>query len=487
MDGALRRPSRRSCAISTTSPTASTCAATSSSTPGSPRRMFDEAAEPLAGPHRRRRRACTAQFVISGGRQPVRAQGARDSRRRDSFEGEVYQTGHWPHEGVDFTGKRVGDDRHRLERHPVHHRRSREQAGHLTVFQRTPNYAVPASQPPRRPDRGRRGQGRLRRDPRTSREPLPRRRRTRRCSRSALAVTRRGAAPRRSTSAGMRGGFRLFIDSFADILIDRARQRHHRRVHPRAHPRAGRRPRGRASCCPEGLPVRHQAPTARDQLLRGVQPGQRDAGRHRERADRSDHRDRRAHRGARVRARRDRARHRVRRHDRAADADGHRRSRRGEAAGQVGRRPAHLPRAVRQRIPEPVHHHRPAEPVACSTTCRWRSRTTSTSSPTRSGTCRQHAATTSSSRPRRPRTAGSPQHARSRQQTLLPGTDSWYMGANIPGKPRMCMVVPRRRPRLPGHLRRRGRQRATRASTSTGPPPQPPRPDQHSPERELRA
>ena len=25
-------------------------------------------------------------------------------------------------------------------------------------------------------------------------------------------------------------------------------------------------------------------------------------------------------------------------------------------------------------------------------------------------------------------------------QTLLPGTDSWYMGANIPGKPRICML-----------------------------------------------
>jgi cyclohexanone monooxygenase len=24
--------------------------------------------------------------------------------------------------------------------------------------------------------------------------------------------------------------------------------------------------------------------------------------------------------------------------------------------------------------------------------------------------------------------------------TLLPRTDSWYMGANVPGKPRVCMV-----------------------------------------------
>ena len=27
---------------------------------------------------------------------------------RDTFAGETYHTGRWPHEGVDFTGKRVG-------------------------------------------------------------------------------------------------------------------------------------------------------------------------------------------------------------------------------------------------------------------------------------------------------------------------------------------------------------------------------------------
>ncbi|WP_202979344.1 hypothetical protein [Arthrobacter sp. TS-15] len=26
------------------------------------------------------------------------------------------------------------------------------------------------------------------------------------------------------------------------------------------------------------------------------------------------------------------------------------------------------------------------------------------------------------------------------QATLMPGTDSWYMGANVPGKPRVCLV-----------------------------------------------
>ncbi len=37
-----------------------------------------------------------------------RRETSRRSRAFDSFAGEVYHTAHWPHEGVDFTGKRVG-------------------------------------------------------------------------------------------------------------------------------------------------------------------------------------------------------------------------------------------------------------------------------------------------------------------------------------------------------------------------------------------
>ena len=42
-----------------------------------------------------------------GHRLPVDAQAARYRRRRDQFTGEVYFTSRWPHDGVDFTGKRV--------------------------------------------------------------------------------------------------------------------------------------------------------------------------------------------------------------------------------------------------------------------------------------------------------------------------------------------------------------------------------------------
>ncbi|MEM0988792.1 MAG: NAD(P)/FAD-dependent oxidoreductase [Pseudomonadota bacterium] len=62
---------------------------------------------------------------------------------KDSFQGDSYQTGLWPHEGVDFTGKRVaviGTGSSAIQSIPNVAR----QAAELIVFQRTPNYAVPA-------------------------------------------------------------------------------------------------------------------------------------------------------------------------------------------------------------------------------------------------------------------------------------------------------------------------------------------------------
>ena len=61
----------------------------------------------------------------------------------DDFEGLIYHTGEWPHEEVDFTGKRVaviGTGSSGIQSIPI----IAEQAGAVTVFQRTPNYAVPA-------------------------------------------------------------------------------------------------------------------------------------------------------------------------------------------------------------------------------------------------------------------------------------------------------------------------------------------------------
>ena len=61
----------------------------------------------------------------------------------DGFKGELYHTGEWPHEEVDFTGKRVaiiGTGSSAIQSIPI----IAETAKALTVFQRTPSYTVPA-------------------------------------------------------------------------------------------------------------------------------------------------------------------------------------------------------------------------------------------------------------------------------------------------------------------------------------------------------
>ncbi len=59
------------------------------------------------------------------------------------FKGEVYFTGRWPHQEVKLAGKRVaviGTGSSGIQSIPL----IAEQAAHLTVFQRTPNFALPA-------------------------------------------------------------------------------------------------------------------------------------------------------------------------------------------------------------------------------------------------------------------------------------------------------------------------------------------------------
>ncbi len=61
----------------------------------------------------------------------------------EKFEGPIYHTGEWPHDGVDFTGQRVGvigTGSSAIQSIPI----IAQQARTLTVFQRTPNYSVPA-------------------------------------------------------------------------------------------------------------------------------------------------------------------------------------------------------------------------------------------------------------------------------------------------------------------------------------------------------
>ena len=61
----------------------------------------------------------------------------------ESFNGSIHHTTLWPHEGVDFTGKRVaviGTGSSGIQSIP----RIAQAAEQVSVFQRTPNYSVPA-------------------------------------------------------------------------------------------------------------------------------------------------------------------------------------------------------------------------------------------------------------------------------------------------------------------------------------------------------
>ncbi|MCX5042364.1 NAD(P)/FAD-dependent oxidoreductase [Aldersonia sp. NBC_00410] len=137
----------------------------------------------------------------------------------DTFVGEVYLTGKWPHEGVDFTGKRVaviGTGSSGIQAITE----IGKQAGHLTVFQRTPNYATPLGNAPSDPVRV--GQVKanypaVRDVARSSFIGVP----YDQAHPSALGVspeTRR----RIFDECWDEGGFRFFIDTFQDVLFDKA-------------------------------------------------------------------------------------------------------------------------------------------------------------------------------------------------------------------------------------------------------------------------
>ncbi|NUR32105.1 MAG: NAD(P)/FAD-dependent oxidoreductase, partial [Catenulispora sp.] len=133
----------------------------------------------------------------------------------DSFAGPSYHTGRWPHEKVDFTGRRVaviGTGSSGIQVIPA----IAEQATQLTVFQRTPNFSTPAVNGPMDPERKRWFEA--------NREDLTRQARTspggfllQYGERSALEVSeaeRQAEYERRWTRGGVG-----FLAGFSDLLL----------------------------------------------------------------------------------------------------------------------------------------------------------------------------------------------------------------------------------------------------------------------------
>ncbi len=135
-----------------------------------------------------------------------------------SFAGDCHHTGNWPHAGVDFSGKRVGmlgTGSTGIQAAPV----IAQGAAHLTVFQRTPNYSIPAHNAPLTPEFKRwvrENQDEIRAVMHSTPNGHP----FRISSRRALATS----APERQAiyeAAWAKGGLQ-FRATFHDLLVDKA-------------------------------------------------------------------------------------------------------------------------------------------------------------------------------------------------------------------------------------------------------------------------
>jgi len=88
----------------------------------------------------------TARFCIMA-TGVLSATNRPDIPGRDSFTGESYHTGEWPHSPVDFAGKRVGvigTGSSGMQSIPL----IAQEAAHVFVYQRSPNYSIPAGNRP---------------------------------------------------------------------------------------------------------------------------------------------------------------------------------------------------------------------------------------------------------------------------------------------------------------------------------------------------
>ncbi|MDF2678956.1 MAG: cyclohexanone monooxygenase [Brevibacillus sp.] len=134
----------------------------------------------------------------------------------ESFQGEWHHTGNWPHEKVEFTGKRVGvigTGSSGIQSIPV----IAEEAAHLTVFQRTPQYSSPARNHELDEEYVQSAKRRFQEIKRAMRESaigFP----TKRSEQSALEVTEE-ERQQVYESAWQKGGL-IFTSTFQDLMVN---------------------------------------------------------------------------------------------------------------------------------------------------------------------------------------------------------------------------------------------------------------------------
>ena len=213
-------------------------------------------------------------------------------RGREDFRGPLYHTGEWPHEGVDFTGLRVGvigTGSSAIQSIPI----IAQQASQLTVFQRTATYSVPAWNAKLTPEY---------RDKVKADYPALRAKARARPTgfyfpfnmQPALEATPE-ERERKYEEAWKRGGL-PFLGAFGDLLFEKEANdtiAEFARNKIRSHRQGSRH---RRAALP-GQRVRLQAAVRRYRLFRNLQPAACEAGRRLQDADRALHR--RRHRGRR--------------------------------------------------------------------------------------------------------------------------------------------------------------------------------------------
>src|SRR5439155_1817938 len=268
----------------------------------------------------------------------------------ESFRGEAYHTGLWPHEPVTFAGKRVaviGTGATAVQAITE----IAKTVGHLTVFQRTPNWCAPLHNS--RIDAA--TQARIKA---TYPEIFAR-------CRESFGCFIHDADPRKALEVSpeereaffeklyREPGFGIWMGNFRDVLINEEANATitefmRRKIRERVKD---------PTVADKLIPTNHGFGTRRVPLESGYyevynQPN--DAARAHHARRRED--DRRG-----IRRRHAHLRHRLRRHHRGVRPHRHPRARRPAAAREVGRWPAHVPGIADRMLPEPVHSGRPAQ------------------------------------------------------------------------------------------------------------------------------
>ena len=206
----------------------------------------------------------------------------------DSFKGESFHTSRWPKEKVDFAGKRVaviGTGATAVQLIPI----IAKEVGHLTVFQRTPNYCAPL----------RNSLVERRRLSAGSRPPTPKSTKDASETTGRLSLRLRSARGPRRLSREERlalyeelwaqPGFRKWLGNFRDIMTDRAANEDFAEfVRNKIRARV-KDPVVAEKLVPKDHPFGSKRIPLGDRILRGLQPGQCPAGGYPRDADRAHH------------------------------------------------------------------------------------------------------------------------------------------------------------------------------------------------------